>query len=589
MKTTPSIHDCPPSATPSGVSILLHSRFVQALGRIWGRMNNLARPLLPLLHLFMVVMTGVIFCAVVFANQRIPCWGDEICMLDPAYYRATTGIWHSASQWDSYEVIPFAPNYPLLINILRFLIGGFGFSFCLFRGVMLAFGLFPVAMLLWLLKRKGLLQSWGEACCAIYLTVCFTFCQWAIYIRPEALLVTVAGLLVYAWMTDRPVLLFGSALLVPLCGLQWNVLLLPAILHWLVFGGRIRNPFLVGTAFVLSSVITIAAYHLLGMWPSYLQEAARVGGLDAIHSASSKLHSAYASWDLTWLLHPLAIPPVVFLSACFSFALGGWGVFFRDASRLNRRFFFFLFFSFPAVILALALFGHMSWIYAFFLLAFLIPCLTALFCPLFHRPLVLLACALFALYPASVNWSKLSHHYAPHIEGLTDFRWNDELSLEHALRAVLTPEDIIACDAPAYPAIRALCKDLYPVCFAFDLSPDQYRSITAVLLEDHPSSILHKDGSGFRRAHYAETMVPRFCPPGGDPDSIRVSPEELLAAIGERWQCSFAEVPFERTVRPGFIRYRLFRPLFSADTANNQIDRPCQRCSTNGIVECHSF
>ena len=139
---------------------------MQTLECLWIRLNDRAQPLLPLVYLFMLVELGGILYAVFFANQHIPCWGDEICMLDPAYYRATTGIWHSAAQWDSYDVVPFAPNYPLLINILRFLIGGFGFSFCFFRSVILACGLFSVAMLLWLLKKKGFLQSWKDVCCA---------------------------------------------------------------------------------------------------------------------------------------------------------------------------------------------------------------------------------------------------------------------------------------------------------------------------------------------------------------------------------------------------------------------------------------
>jgi hypothetical protein len=552
----------------SGFSILVHSRPAQILVRLWIRLNIFVRPILPLVHFLMVVVIGVILYAVVFANQHVPGCYDDICMVDPAFHRATTGVWHSIAQWDSIDVIPFAPNYPLLINILRLLIACFGFNYWILRGSMLVSGLVPVALLLWLFRRKGLLQSGREVLQAAYFAAGFTFFYWSVYVRPEAILLSVATLFVFAWGDNRPVLLFLAALLVPLCGLQWNVLLLPVALHWLVFGGRLRNPVLVAVAFVLSSVATIAAYHLLGMWPSYLQEAARVGGLDAFHSAISKMAGAWRVGDFYWLFFRLGV--FVALS-WLTFVFVG-----LLALRLDREVRPLIVFTalFPVIcILAIALFGQLNSVYTYLLVLPLGLILPRLFRPLtVHHPLLLVLVALTCpLWTARAHWAHCRNTANPcqwmHLAhpDFSEARWLDEGAMEAALRPLLAPDELVLAPPDLYYAVHAVARELYTPDCAFDLSPAQRSAVTAVLMEAVPSDMeisalmrLRKQtGRPDLFAHLAPSPLP------SDPEAtFRVTPDDLLAAIADHWHCHFEEIPLPPPSSPTTIPYRLFRPVY---------------------------
>ncbi len=361
---------------------------------------------------------------------------------------------------------------------------------------------------------------------------------------------------------------FLSALLIPLCGLQWNILLLPVILHWLVFGGRLRNPVIVLIAFAVSSVASIMAYHVLGMWPSYLQEAARVGGLDLVHAALRKILGTLSAWNFDWLLNPVGLPPRFVIPEIAILGLGTIHVC-SSASLASRKMLIFIGLSFVGMIVGLSL-ANMNMHYPPLL------CLpVCMFAPVllrawFHKfPLVVLFLFGLSLYYAKVNWHKIADSYAPRIDGLTEARWLDEAALERALEAELSPDDMPLATDSAWFAVRSRCRDMMPLCYAFDISGEQQRSITAVLLADEPSSILHKDGSGFRRTSYAKAMLARFCSsenPCGNPDGIRVSPEELLSAIGDHWHCTFTEIPLAQSPMKNAICYRLFRPVFMDGT-----------------------
>ena len=438
----------------------------------------------------------------------------------------------------------------------------FGVSFAIVRGAMLIFGLVPVFALLWFFRRKGFLQSRWEIVQAAYFIACFTFFGWAVHIRPEAVLVTVISLFIFAWASDHSVLLFLTGVLIPLCGLQWNVLLLPVAFHWLIFGGRIRKPILVAVALGLSSVVSITAYHILGMWPSYCHEAARTDGLDALHSGYVKLLDACTHGNFGWLFNQWATTPILTLCFLFFATLGILSVTAFHSASLHRKTVLFLFLSLPSSILALGLCGHVYIFYEHVLFGFALLGLPVLARPLFRYPLFLLPCILLALYPVKINWHKFSHAYGPRLDALTDASWLDDANLEQALSNNLAPDDVLLAPDSAWIAARSHCRDALPLCFAFDLSGKQQRSITAVLLPEEPSSILYKDGSGVRRVHYAKVMCARFCPLGAAPDTIHVSPEELLAAIGEHWNCTFTEIPLEQANSSGFIRYRLFRTVF---------------------------
>jgi hypothetical protein len=555
---------CPPHAPISGLAIMAQSRFGCIFHAIGKKLDTFARIFSSVLHIAMVVAIGAILFAVIFANQHIPCWYDEICMLDPAYYRTTTGIWHSAAQWNSIDTVPFAPNYPLLINLLRLPIAFFGCNFWILRGSMLVFGLLPVAALLFLFRRNGLFKTWAEILQATFFSACGTFFYWSVYIRPEGILISVATLLVVFWSTDQPVLLFLSALLVPLCGLHWNVLLLPVALHWLVFGGRLRNPLLVAIAFALASAGTIAAYHLLGMWPSYLQEAARVGGLAVLPSVLAKLRATFTCWDVSWLLNPVALPPFLALCAAAFLAPGALAQRTAAVSSQERKAFFFVLLSLSVVVVLSLVHMDRHYIRPLLLAVFLLA--PVFLRSLFRRhPAVLLPLLLVSLYAARVNWAKTAGQFAASAEFPEDARWTDEAFLSQTLAARLSPDDVPLCPNSAYFAVRAHCKDLLPLCYAFDIGEDRQRSVTAVLLEDLPVSMLHMDCSIFRHTSYGQAMLARFSPPDNpcaDPDAVRVSPDELLAAIADKWHCAFTEIPLPSSPKPRAIHYRLFRPVF---------------------------
>lgn len=521
----------------------------------------------------MVVVIGVIIFAVVFANQHTPCWYDEICMLDPAYHRATTGVWHSIAQWDSIDTVPFAPNYPLLINILRFLISCFGVNFWILRGAMLLFGLVPIAVFLWLFRRSGILQSRHEVLYAAYFMACFSFFWWAIWIRPEAFLLSVAALLVFAWASNRPVLLFCSALLVPLCGLQWNILLVPVILHWLFFGGRIRNPFVVASAFVISSIATIATYHALGMWPSYLQEAARIGDFDAMHNVANALRDIYLLDFNKWIGHPHRIPPPVALGAGL-FLFGGCFCRFLKDSHSSRSHKWWLFVSCSAIAIlgAFGLLAKVSHYYVRPIVGAICFCYPIVFGKLWEkRPILLFLMALLPIVPSTlVLWHTIrdaSYAYSNSTGVVRPNSWLDEASLEKALRGALPPNGIVCCDSSAYFAVRASGNELLPLCYAFDLSAEQIHNCSAILLEENPVFLFDRDYSDWRQASYSKVMQEYFqsADSGGDVWSTRVSPDDFVAAITAHWHCTFKEIPLALSERSRFFRFRLFRPVFAEE------------------------
>ena len=555
--------------TPSGFSILWHSSVVQSLNRIWNRLNDWSRFLLPVMYASMLVLIGAILLAVAFLNQHGRCWYDEVYMLDPAWHRATTGVWQSVASWDALDTIPYAPNYPLLCNILRCLIACFGTNFVVVRGAMLMFGLVPAAVLLWLFRREQVLQSRLEVILAGYFMACFSMFCLATVIRPEAVLISVATCLVCAWSFDCPVLLFICAMLVPLCGLQWNALLIPVALHWLVFGGRLRNPLLVAMAFAISSAGCILIYHMLGMWPSYLHEAARIGGLNPFCSAMKKIHSAFADWDYSWIFdgrHLFSYDALVF--TLFG-VMGGCACWLGGASRQSNhrasRLFLFGLVSILGMLFSLALLGNLNHRYPVVLsipVALLLPAI----CRKFWRrfPIVLLLFAVFALKPAWVWWNRCSYgDTLSWMPGATLSRWADPPSTQRVLQAHLSDSDVVACNSAAYFEVRSLCSDMMPLCYAFDLSYAQAQSVTAVLLDDRPVPVLALDFSAHRRTSYRTKMIARFFPERQSiaPETV-VSPDNLLAAIADSWNCTFTEIPLEGPKRPGFIQYRLFRPVF---------------------------
>lgn len=533
---------CPPPERPSGFTVLLHTAFARRLEQGWGRLNGLVRPLVPVLNLWMILATGAVFCIIAFANWHLPCWGDEIYMVDPAFCRTVRGVWQTHGFHDALSVVPYAPNYPLLTNLLRIPIACFGLNYWVLRTINLLLGVVPVLALAACFRRRGIFQSRSEVLQAVYCVACLTFFHWSIQIRPEALLVAVVSLLVFAWASDRPVLLFLSALLVPLCGLQWNVLLLPAALHWLVFGGRIRNPLLVGGAFVLATGVTFAAYHLLGMWPSYLQEAARVSDGTTFSHALTLLRNAYAHGDFGWLVAPghIFLPVYFFLGT----ALASRCLVPAECGRLRAPALF-LSLSFGSVLVVLSFVHMMGW----YLRVLVLP--MALSLPLALRPLrdrhlpLFLLFSLLPLLPVRAFWAKI--WTMDDLYAVTSDRpyvlLHDEASLARWTGEMLTGDDVVLDTDGAYFAVRGRCKDYYRFrnAHVFELPPSVCREITAVIVADIPIW-------DYRR--------------GGE-----FSVDETMADLGRRWGCAFVEEPVPPPRLEGALRFRFFRPVFPPDTA----------------------
>ena len=553
----------------SGLHVLLDSPCARMLHQLWMQLNAFVRPLLPLIHLFVFIGTLLVVVSTFFANQHLPCWSDELFMIEPAYYRTHTGVWQSHVAWDSFFTMPYAPNYPLFINFLRLPISLFGVHFRILRGIMIALGVAPIGFLLWLFRKKGIYKNRFEVIFAAFFSACCTAFYCAVYVRPEAMLLTVVAFFIFFWMTDHDISLFLISLLVPLCGLQWNVLLLPVVLHWLLFGGRLRKPVLVVIAFLCSSVATIVAYHAFGMWTSYLQEAARVGGLDVIPRALAKMHDAFSKRDFLFLSN--ALYPYDALPGDIIFVSGAFSVFCGQAYRGSRKIWFFSFATYYGVMLTVAFLGSINPQYPKLLLfipAFVAPVLfRQVWC---KYPIFLFAFVLVFSYIALVHWQKISGN-ANHLSDVaTDVSssaaWVDELALERIVSSVLTPDDVVCCESPSYFAVRSKTKEMLPLVFAFDLSPQQRREITMLVLQDEPYRIFDRDRALFRKSTFAATLQSVFWNPCSSPAvdlwDFEISLNDLLSTIADRWHCNFEEVPVPSSRNPNTISFRLFRPVF---------------------------
>lgn len=549
--------------SPSGFSMLVQSRAFLILLRIWNCLNGFARTLRPLLNLCMLATTIAILCAVVFANQHYPSWYDETCLTDPAYYKVTKGIWKSRMEFDSLGVEPFAVKYPLLIGMMWVFAKCFGMKYALFRASMLFFGLLPIVGVFWLARKRGLIKSWTEGLQAAYFMACFGFFHWCIYIRPEAIVLSVGFLVAWCWLSGARIPLFLSSFCIPLCGLHWDVMVFPCLFAWLIWGGSFKKAILVLAGILLGTVGTLCWYHLAGMWPSYLLEAHRGGTSPSILGNISRfLYDIFLNVDFSHLFS-WHYPFNAFLCTLWVFGLGAVALHFSpEASIWDRKSFVFAFLSYFALILALA---SAAWLNDHY--PRLLAPLACLWTPLVFRhwwrkyPLLLFACAVVAACVASVVWNNI--RFSREGGARTDI-WMDEAALEASIDGVLSRDDVVLADASAYFAVRSRCGELFPFCYAFDLSEEQIHSCTAVLVEDNPSRLTNRDYSDGRGTSYSRAMKAFYDPDGTSGETARVTPDNLVAAVAARWDCSFEEIPFVvSTPLHRAIRYRLFRPVFA--------------------------
>lgn len=418
---------------------------------------------------------------------------------------------------------------------------------------MLVIGLVPIASLLWFVRRQGLLHSFEEINLALYFTACFCFFHWSLYLRPEAVLLAVVSLLVLSWTSHHPLLLFLASFFLPFCGFQWNVLLLPVVFHWILFGGSLRKPLCVASGLVVGTTALLAYYHLAGMWPSYLQEAARVGGLDAIHSATKKLHTALSSWDFSWLFTASLAPPNVVDGPLAILVLSGAGLFFDEHSKSReKKLFVFIVLSVISCWGALALFGHILHSYARLLV--LPVCLLgpALGRRVFSRnPILLIGFVLCALWIPGVHWQHVKNGYGPWRTLPDDTFWVDEAFTERWIPEIFQPSDVICCDNSAYFALRRTGHELYRLRYALNIDETTCQRISYVLLSEKPP---YDPGTDFSQ---------HLGPADNIPSWEIETPSELLSAIATRWHCTFTEIPLPVSPMPNAVRYRLFRPSFS--------------------------
>jgi hypothetical protein len=555
MKTT-QIEQDNGSLEASGFSILIHSRGGQALRRAWMRLNELSRPFLPILHFCMLIATVATLCAVVFANQHLPSWYDETCLVDPAYYKVTEGVWKTRMEFDSLDIEPFAVKYPLLIGLNCLILKCFGMNYALLRGAMLFFGLVPVGGLFWLARRRGLLRSWTEVLEAAFFLACFGLFYWALYIRPEAIVLSVGFLLVLFWLADSLVPLFLTALCIPLCGLHWDVLVLPAIWGWLIWGGTARKPLAVVAGAVLGSIGVLIWYHLAGMWPSYLLEAQRGTSPSIVGNAIGFVRDFFLEVNLN-RLGQHACPSNAFLCSLWIYGLGACSIKFFPVAVADKKTFLFFLLSLFSVIPSLAAAAWLNDHYN----RLLAP-LSCLLAPLLFRgvwrkyPLLLFAGALLALLVSYDIWLYARYSKEP---GTRINIWVDEPALESSLEGILSSDDVVLADSPAYFAVRSRGAEMFPMCYAFDLSEEQILSCSAVLIEDKVSCLGSRDYSDFRKTSWSKVMKGRFADAG---EGGRLSPDDILAAIADHWHCSFREVPLAPPSLNRALRFRLFRPVF---------------------------
>ncbi len=553
----------------SGFEVLARTRFGRSVCAMWILVNDFVRHFLPIFHLAMLVVVGIILFGVVFANQHLPTWYDETCLTDPAFYKATQGVWRSRMEIDSLSVEPFAVKYPLLIGTMWVLTKLLGMHFGVFRASMLFFGLAPVLGLLWLARKRGLLQSWTEVVQAAYFLACFGLFYWAIYIRPEAMVLSIGFFLVLFWLDGRTIPLFLTALCIPLCGLHWNVLVSPAILAWLFFGGPARNPLVVIGGALLGSIAVLAWYHLAGMWPSYILEAHRLTSPHIVDNVRSFVVETFLNVRLDRFLFDYHFPFNAFLCVLLMFGLG-FIAFLTDsqAASADKKHFLFVLLSLSSLVLALA---SAAWLNDHYT-RLLVP-LSCLWAPLIFRrwwsksPLLLVLMTVFAAAVAYPLWNYTCHSKEG---GARTSLWMDEAFLEKAIGNVIPGEEIILADTSAYFAVRSQGNELFPLCYAFDLSKEQIRSCSAVLVEDNPSQIFNRDYSDVRNTSYSKAMKDFLflSTLSGDIWDVRISPDDLISAIAAHWQCTFTEIPLDfSSARAGAIRYRLFRPVFSAEPA----------------------
>lgn len=523
------------------------------------RLNDLSRPFLPILHFCMLVATVAILCAVVFANQHLPSWYDETCLVDPAYYKVTEGVWKTRMEFDSLDIEPFAVKYPLLIGLNWLILKCFGVNFSVLRGTMLFFGLIPVGGLLWLARRRGMLRSWEEVLQATFFMACFGFFYWALYIRPEAIVLAVGFLLVLFWLADRLLPLFLTAVCIPLCGLHWDVLVLPAIWGWLIWGGRMRKPLAVVAGALLGSVGVVIWYHLAGMWASYLLEAQRGMSPSIAGNVTGFVRDFFLEVNLN-RLGGHGYPSNAFLCSLWIYGLGACSLKFFPIASVDKKTFLFFLLSLFSVIPSLAAAAWLNDHYT----RLLVP-LSCLLAPLLFRgvwrkyPLLLFAGSLLSLLVCYDIW--LYARYSKEA-GTRINIWVDEPALESSLADILSSRDVVLADSPAYFAVRSRGAEMFPMCYAFDLSEEQIRSCSAVLIEDRVSYTGQRDYSDFRKTSWSKTLKGRFADAGLD---RCLSPDEILEAVAEHWHCSFTEETLALPSLDRALRFRLFRPVFMDD------------------------
>lgn len=312
---------------------------------------------------------------------------------------------------------------------------------------------------------------------------------------------------------------------------------------------------------VLGAIALLAFYRFSGMWPSYLLEAQRGMSSSLIQNFLSRLYRGAANGDFSWI----RLPSNAFLCTVWIFGCGGIILLTNpDFTLQERKTYVFSACGISSVLFSLATLAWLNDHYP----RLIVP-MSCFLAPLLFRrlwktqPAFLLTMILFAIYPnASVLWNHV--RFSKEVRSHSSF-WLDAPSLEKSLVPYLSPHDVVCADTSAYFSLRSICSEMYPLCYAFDLSREQIRSCSAVLLEDNPSGLTWKDYSDFRGTSYSKAMIALFCPQCSreDIDDIRVSPEELLSAIASYWHCTFTEIPLPYSSMPNAIHYRLFRPSFS--------------------------
>lgn len=525
----------------------------QRLTKVFDCINQFFVLLFPLVRMGVFLTLLCLIGFMIYMAPRYKPWHDEMCMLEPAVYMAQGEMPQSHAFMDALHVRPYAPNYPLHMGLLTVLIRLSNFNFFAIRYVNLLLISLSLVWICRILLKKSVFKSGGEAWLGFLLMLSPSFViHSAMYVRPESTAMAICTFLVALWMSSSHwyVLLgcFGAGFLVVWCGLQWVVLMGGGMACvWLFFGGNLKKAVLCAMGMLMGMAVFYFMYRAMGMWESYQQEAARVGGLDVVQNIIAKW-GQLGEGNARWLLHPYHLSrtflkrwTILFACVCFSRSL--------QLGAIARRWAVFACTYTLGAVLVLAIianiWGYYYWIFAIPMGVAMVLCLRDMFPR--HAWLVTLFLCLLCL-SVKDSMMGLRYHTDP-------FRHRLHLAkeLDAGLKQHLMPTDVVMCNDAAYYATRKYAGSWYPLRFSLEEDfPSDLIDVVVLANHDIRSQIFKSIASVFW-----DRLDVAF-----GPDS-EIAVDDFLCHLAVQWQCEFIEEPFLEMDAHGEAGYRIFRKVQS--------------------------